>query len=52
MSKLKELTREELESVLLNESFIGDYEIISKMGNPKVLYTVLNKIQRYNNIKL
>jgi hypothetical protein len=52
MKDLKQLTREELEEVLLNKNFIGDFESISSMMNPKVLYTVLNKIQKVNNIKL
>lgn len=52
MKDLKQLTRSELEEVLLNPNFIGDFESISTMMNPKVLYTVLNKIQKYNKIKL
>ena len=52
MRDLKQLTREELEEVLLNKNFIGDFESISSMMNAKVLYTVLNKIQKVNNIKL
>jgi|MDTG01.2.fsa_nt_gb hypothetical protein len=50
--KKRELKRSELEKVLLNPNFIGDIESISSMMNPKVLYTVLNKIQKVNNIKL
>jgi hypothetical protein len=53
MNDLKELTREELERVLLDEQFIGDWEMMSAIkGNPKVMYTVLNKIQKINKIKL
>lgn len=53
MNDLKELTRQELEEVLLDEQFIGDWETITTIkGNPKVMYTVLNKIQKINKIKL
>jgi hypothetical protein len=52
MKNLKELSREELEKVLLNKNFIGEFESISSMMNPRVLYTVLNKIEKVNNIKL
>ena len=48
----KEISRSELEKILLNPNFIGDMESISSMMNPRVLYTVLNKIERYNGIKL
>jgi len=48
----KEISRGELEKILLNPNFIGDMESISSMMNPRVLYTVLNKIERYNGIKL
>ena len=48
----KEISRGELERVLLNPNFIGDMESISSMMNPRVLYTVLNKIERFNGIKL
>lgn len=50
--KLKELSREELETVLLSSNFIGDFDSMNAMKNPKVLYTVLNKIQKHNGIKL
>ena len=52
MKNLRELSRVELEKVLLNPNFIGEIESISTMMNPKVLYTVLNKIQKVNKIKL
>lgn len=48
----RQLSRNELEKVLLNPSFIGDFDSISRIMNPKVLYTVLNKIQNVNRIKL
>ena len=48
----RQLSRSELEKVLLNTNFIGDIESISSMMNPKVLYTVLTKIQNVNKIKL
>ena len=52
MKNLRQLSRVELEKVLLNPNFIGEIESISTMMNPKVLYTVLNKIQKVNKIKL
>ncbi len=52
MKNLRKLSRVELEKVLLNPNFIGEIESISTMMNPKVLYTVLNKIQKVNKIKL
>jgi len=48
----KVISRGELERILLNPNFIGDMESISSMMNPRVLYTVLNKIERFNGIKL
>ena len=48
----RQLSRNELETVLLNPNFIGDFESISRIMNPKDLYTVLNKIQNTNKIKL
>jgi hypothetical protein len=52
MKNLKELTREELEEVLLWQNFIGDLEVMNTMKNPKVFYTVMNKIEKANGIKL
>jgi hypothetical protein len=52
MKNLRQLSRVELEKVLLNPNFIGEIESISTMMNPRVLYTVLNKIQKVNKIKL
>jgi hypothetical protein len=52
MKNLRQLSRVELEKVLLNPNFIGEIEVISTMMNPRVLYTVLNKIQKVNKIKL
>ena len=52
MKNLRQLSRVELEKVLLNPNFIGEIESLSTMMNPRVLYTVLNKIQKVNKIKL
>jgi len=49
---LKELTRQELEEVLLNVTFTNDLDVINTMMNPRNRYTVLGKIQKYNNVKL
>jgi hypothetical protein len=49
---MKEISRSELEKVLLNKNFIGDFELMSSMMNPKIMYSVLNEIQTVNNIKL
>ena len=52
MKNLRQLSRVELEKVLLNPNFIGEIESISTMMNPRVLYTVLNKIKKVNKINL
>jgi hypothetical protein len=42
------LTRSELERVLLSSG----WDMGLELSNPKVYYTILNKIQKLNNIKL
>lgn len=49
MKDLKELSREELELILLDGKFV-DFGL--EVGNPKVFYTILNRIEKINKIKL
>lgn len=50
----RELSREELESVLLSTTFIeaGDIELMGWVRNPRNMYTAMSGIQKMNNIKL
>lgn len=52
MRDLKELTRNELEEVLLNTTYTNDLDVANTMMNPRNRYTVLSKIEKYNKIKL
>jgi hypothetical protein len=52
MRDLKELTRSELEEVLLNTTYTNDLDLANTMMNPRNRYTVLSKIEKYNKIKL
>ena len=51
---LEILTREELEKVLLRDTFIeaGDLETAGWVRNPKNMYTIMGNIQKRNKIKL
>ena len=51
---LKELTREQLETLLLNSTFIeaDDIEASCWVRNPRNMYTVMCGIQKVNNVKL
>ena len=46
---LREISREELETILLDGKFIN---VGLEAINPKVFYTILGKIQKINKIKL
>ena len=50
----KELTREELEDVLLQCTYIepNDMETMGWVKRPKNMYTVMSGIQKENKIKL
>ncbi len=50
----RELSREELESVLLSTTFIeaGNIELMGWVRNPRNMYTAMSGIQKRNNIKL
>ena len=51
---LKELSREELEDILLRGTFIeaGDMETMGVMRNPRNMYTWLTLSEKNCNIKL
>tara|TARA_B100000212_G_C27341955_1_gene519609 strand:+ start:1253 stop:1429 length:177 start_codon:yes stop_codon:yes gene_type:complete len=51
---LTKLTREELEKVLLRDTFIeaGDLETAGWVRNPRNMYTIMGSIQKRNGIKL
>jgi hypothetical protein len=51
---LKELTREELETLLLNSTFIeaGDLETAGWVRNPRNMYTAMCGIQKQLKVKL
>ena len=54
MTNLKELTREELEEVLLQCTYIepNDMETAGWVRNPRNMYTAMCGIQKVNNVKL
>ena len=49
---LKELTRKQLENFLLDVTFTDDLDVANAMMNPRNRYTILSKMQKYNNVKL
>ena len=53
-STLKELTREELETLLLNSTFIeaGDLETAGWVRNPRNMYTAMCGIEKQLKVKL
>ena len=53
-SKLRELSREELENLLLNSTFIeaGDLETAGWVRNPRNMYTAMCGIQKELKVKL
>jgi len=48
-SYLREISRKELETILLDGKFIN---VGLEAINPKVFYTILGRIQKINKIKL
>ena len=49
-SNKRELSREELERVLLNPAWLKLG--VGEVNSPKVIYTILNRVEKINNIKL
>ena len=46
----RELSRNELERVLLNPAWLTLG--VGEVNSPKVIYTILNRLEKLNNIKL